>query len=332
MKFGLALPHYDYSLPGITPIEWSFLRDWAQRAEGLGFDSIWVSDHLFIDLSKYGAGSERYSSLECFTSLAALAVCTEQVRLGSLVAANDLRSPALVAKMAATVHAISGGRFELGLGAGWYEPEFQAAGIAFESAGGRIDRLAEAVQVIRAMLSSERASFTGKHYRIDAAWNLPRPAADSFLPVIIGGKGERMARIAGRYADGFNAGWAWTPEAYGKLVKVVKDAANKAGRNPSAIKKSVGLYALPGRDDSELVMRWERYLAACPAGIGNRLDLKTWRQDKLAGTPEQIAETIRAFEATGAEEVILGFGLLPFQICDASAVEDLITQVKPLLV
>ena len=332
MRLGLALPHYDFSLPGISRIDWPFVRDWAQRAEELGFDSIWVSDHLFLDLSKYGGNEQRYSSLECFACLGALAMCTREVRLGALVVANDLRYPAVVAKMAASLHSLSSGRFELGLGAGWYEPEFQAAGVRFGLPGERIERLGEAVQLIRMMVNNDQSDFDGKHYQLKQAWNLPRLGPDEKpLPVFVGGKGDRVARLAGRYADGFNSVWAWTPEAYAGRIKVLEQAARKAGRDPSTIKKSVGLYALPGRDEAEIQMRWQRYLAGCPPGVSASLDLQTWRQDKLAGTAEYMAETLKAFGRLGVEEVILSFGLLPFQICDASGVEDLIKQVKPLV-
>lgn len=328
MKFGLALPHYDFSLPAPKRIDWPLVRDWAQRAEEMGFDSVWVSDHLFLDLSKYGGPADRRFAMECFTTLAALSQWTSRVRLGSLVACNDLRSPSLLAKMASTLSVLSKGRFELGMGAGWYEPEYRAAGIPLGSEGARIERLGEAVQVVRGMLSHPSFSFQGRYYRVKDAWTLPQPRS---LPVLIGGKGDRVVETAARFADGYNTAWACTPERYAGRIHLLRTAAAQAGRNAADIRKSVGLLCLPGMDGSELEVRWHRYLASTPGGIGRGQTLETWRQDKLAGTPGEMVSKIDDFEGSGAEEVILNFGLVPYQISDASGVEDFIREVRPLV-
>jgi probable F420-dependent oxidoreductase len=333
VRFGLALPHYDFSL-GTSggPVDWQLVQGWARRAEDLGFDSVWVSDHLFLDLAKYGGPARMQGSMECFTTLAALAVTTERIRLGSLVACNDLRSPVVVAKMAATLDVLSGGRIDVGLGAGWYEPEYRAAGIPFDAAGVRIRRLAEAVQVVGGMLASVPFSFEGSHYRVREAWNLPRPVQSPRPPVWVGGKGDRVARVAGRYADGFNASWAWTPEAYAGRVEIVERAARGAGRDPAEVRRSVGLYALPGTDERDVERRWERYLAGSPPGAATALNpggLDAWRRDKLCGTPEAMAHTLEAFAALGVEEVILGFGIVPFQVADPSAPDLFAAEVAP---
>ena len=335
MRFGLALPHYDFSLgtgEGAPAFDGQVVQTWARRAEELGFDSVWVSDHLFLDLAKYGGPAQVHGSMECFTTLAALAVTTERVRLGSLVACNDLRSPVLVAKMAATLDVLSGGRIDVGIGAGWYEPEYRAAGVPFDPPGVRIRRLAEAVQVVGGMLSSVPFSFEGSHYRVQEAWNLPRPVQSPRPPVWVGGKGDRVAGVAGRYADGFNTSWAWTPEAYAGRLEIVERAAGEAGRDPSAIRRSVGLYTLPGTDERDVERRWERYLAGSAAGAGGVLSpgsLDVWRRDKLCGTPEAMAQTLEAFAALGVEEVILGFGIVPFQVADPSAPDLFAAEVAP---
>lgn len=330
MHFGLALPQFDYSLPGIEKIEWPMIRDWAQRAEELGFASVWISDHLFFDTSKYGGPGEPVGAMECWTTLAALAAATTRVRLGTLVVCNDLRSPALVAKMAASLDVLSGGRIEVGMGAGWYEPEFRAAGVAFERPGIRIDRLAEAVQVVAGMLANPSFSFDGRHYRVEGAWNLPAPAQTPRPPVWVGGKGDRVVRVAARYADGYNSVWAWTPEAYAGRVHVLERAAAEAGRREGDVRRSVGLYALPGADEDDIRARWRRYVEVSPPGTGTH-EPSEWGVDKLYGTPEQIVKRVRAFAALGVEEVILGFGILPFQIADEEAVEWFAREVFPLV-
>jgi alkanesulfonate monooxygenase SsuD/methylene tetrahydromethanopterin reductase-like flavin-dependent oxidoreductase (luciferase family) len=266
--------------------------------------------------------------MECLSTLAALGAATSRVRLGTLVVCNDLRPPAVVAKTAANVDVISGGRLELGVGAGWYEPDFRAAGVPFEPPGVRVSRLAEAVEVISGMLSEPGFSYRGRFYDVDGARTLPRPV-QSPPTVWVGGKGDRVVSLAGRLAGGFNTVWAWTPEAYAGRIAVLEGAALAAGRDPGAIRRSVGLYALPGGDRVGVAARWDRYLAAFP-GTPPALDLDAWGRDKLCGTPERIAATVGAFAELGVEEIVLCFGLLPFQIADASAVSSFAEHVLPL--
>lgn len=305
MKFGLALPQYDFSLPGSEPIDWARLRDWAQKAENLGFDSVWLSDHLFLDLGRYGGTESRQNAMECFTTLAAVAASTRRVGIGSLVACNDLRHPAVLAKMAETINAISGGRLVLGMGAGWYEPEYKAAGIAFERAGARISKLADAIKTIKGMSGA--------------------------IPIIVGGKGDRVVKLAAKHADGFNTVWAWKPEDLRGRIELLNSTAAAAGRDPDKISKSVGLYCCVGIDESQLASRWKAYVQASPLGSSKAPAFEHWRQDKLAGLPDEIAARVSQFEALGVEEVILSFGLLPFQICDPVAVEDFMREVVPLI-
>src|ERR671919_2451271 len=163
MRVGLALPHYETSLAG-EPVSWTGVKRAARRAEDAGLDSVWVSDHLFLDWGKYGGPDDVQGCLECFTTMAALAASTVRVRIGSLAVCNDLRNPGLIAKMAATVDLLSGGRVELAIGAGWYEPEYDAAGIAFDPPGVRISRLGEAVEIIGRLLAGGGGTYSGRHY------------------------------------------------------------------------------------------------------------------------------------------------------------------------
>lgn len=326
MRIGLALPQYDFSLP--DGISWPAVRDWAVRAEELGFDSVWLSDHLFFEISRYGGPAGPRATMECFTTLAACAAATSRIRVGSLVACNDLRPPSLVAKIAATLDVLSNGRLEIGLGAGWFEAEFREAGLEFRPAGERIARLAEAVQIVAGMLAEEAFSFEGRFYRVRDAFNLPRPVQNPRPPVWVGGKGDKITSVAGRFADGYNSVWAWTPEAYAGRIEVLERASAEAGRDPGSVRRSVGLYCLPGEDRRGLQARWARYVEAALGAI--ELDgLDAWREDKLSGTPQEIFDRISQFEALGVEEVILGFGALPFQIADPTAVEWFAAEVLP---
>src|SRR5436190_2220412 len=128
MRFGLALPHYDFSVPGGSPVSYEQVREHARSAERLGFHSVWISDHFFLSLARYGGGPELYGSLEPLTTLAALAAETERIRLGTLVLGAHFRPPAILAKMATAIDLVSRGRFDLGIGSGWYEEEYRAFG------------------------------------------------------------------------------------------------------------------------------------------------------------------------------------------------------------
>jgi probable F420-dependent oxidoreductase len=331
VRFGLALPQYDYSLPSNGKIRWQAVVDWAVRAEGLGFSSVWLSDHLFYDLSRYGGPAAPQKGVECFTGLSALAVATKRVRLGTLVACNDLRNPAVLAKMAATIDILSGGRLDLGMGAGWYQAEYRAAGIPFDPPAVRVERLSEAVQIVRGLLDTGVLSFEGEHYRLEEARCFPKPVQDR-LPVFVGGQGDRVARLAGRHADGFNSAWAWQPDEFAERIDLVNRAARRAGREPNQVSKTVGLYALPGKTPADVERRWQRYVACSPPGRPELLSFPVWAEDKLAGTYAGIAEKILQFKALGVSEIILTFGSIPFQICEAEAVVEFMQEILPLVV
>src|SRR5438552_2969182 len=162
MRIGLALPHYGFSFPDGGGLTWPRMLDAATRAEAMGFDSIWVSDHFFLDTARYGGPTDPSASFEPFAALAALAAVTERVRLGTLVACAPFRHPAHVAKMATAIDLISGGRFDLGIGAGWYEREFEAFGYPFGTVAERFTSLEDAVGVVAALFEErEPATFEG---------------------------------------------------------------------------------------------------------------------------------------------------------------------------
>ena len=173
MRIGLALPHYDFSFPDGGPLTWTRLLEAARRAERLGFDSLWVSDHFFLDLGRYGGSSNPVGTLEPFTALAGLAATTERARLGVLVASAPFRHPAHVTKMGTTIDLMSGGRFDLGIGAGWYEREFTAFGYPFSSTGDRFRVLEELVWVMSSLFGDGPVDFEGSTVRLSGAYNHP---------------------------------------------------------------------------------------------------------------------------------------------------------------
>jgi alkanesulfonate monooxygenase SsuD/methylene tetrahydromethanopterin reductase-like flavin-dependent oxidoreductase (luciferase family) len=308
MKVGLALPHYDFSFPSEQPATVQRVLDYAQRAEELGFDSVWVSDHLFLDLAKYGGPPQRYKTPEATTMLAALATGTSRVRFGSLVLCASFRHPVFLAGQLQTIHEMSHGRLEVGLGAGWYEAEFNAAGIPFGTAGQRIERLA----VVAGQLDA----------RLD-----PRP------PIIVGGKGgPKLARVVADYADAWNVCWRITPEEYRARLPTLHEACARANRDPQTVGLSVGLYTLLGTDGNDLEARYEALQRWTPGGALDGLPLAKFAEGALIGTVEDCAATIKEFEALGVSEIILSPASLPFSLYDDDQLElaarALIPQVR----
>ena len=171
MRFGLALPQYDYSVVDERPLAWSTVRDTARDAERLGFDSVWLSDHLFLDIAKYGGSDRPEAAFEPIVTLAALARELHHIRLGTLVFCEALRPASVLAKALATLDRISGGRIDVGVGAGWYEPEYAAIGMEFPPPGVRLARMREAVDILTAMLGEDGGPvvYDGRFHRADGA-------------------------------------------------------------------------------------------------------------------------------------------------------------------
>jgi F420-dependent oxidoreductase-like protein len=178
------------------------LRDFAREAERVGIESFWVSDHFFGG----PVGVPDRDCLEAWTLLTALARETTRIRLGVLVAAAQYRNPALLAKIVAGVDQMSDGRVEFGIGAGWKAEEYRAYGYEFPAAGARVEQLKDTLEICQRMWTSDRATYDGKHYRIDDAVCAPKPAQRPHPPIWVGGSGPRVMRLAARYADGFDLG------------------------------------------------------------------------------------------------------------------------------
>ena len=294
MRVGLTLPHYDFSFPEVSPITFEAVAEQAVRAEQLGFDSVWMSDHFFASLDRYGGGDTLYGTLEPLTTLGGLAARTERVRLGTLVLSAAFRHPGVLAKSATAVDRLSGGRLELGLGAGWYEEEFEAFGYPFGSVAERFDLLEETIAYVAALFDGEPASFEGKRFHLRDAYNHPRPVQEPRPPLLVGGKGgPRLLRIAAQYADGWNTAWRWTPEAYAERAAAARQACERAGRDPGdvpAVARAVhgggggrGRSAPPVRADGG---------AAAGRRAGEAIGLDTLRAECLAGTPEEVVERV----------------------------------------
>jgi probable F420-dependent oxidoreductase len=330
MRIGLALPHYDFSFPDGKPLTWPRLVDAARRAEDLGFDSVWISDHFFLDLARYGGAAEPAGTVEPFTALAALAASTERVRLGTLVACAPFRHPAHVAKMATAIDLASGGRFDLGIGAGWYEPEFEAFGYEFSSTGDRFALLEESVRVVAGLFAEGPFSHEGKWFQIDAAYNHPRPARDVGPPIWVGGKGgDRLLRMVARHASGWNTVWKRTVDSFSDRADSLRRVADGEGRDPASVRLSVGLYTLVGEDERDLASRFGALQRWTPGGALDGMPLEDYARDTLTGTPDACMEKLAAFARAGAEEFIVGAGSVPFSVADWSLVELVAEAIIP---
>jgi probable F420-dependent oxidoreductase len=319
MRFGLTLPHYGFSFPS-GETSFAAVAGWAKRAEVLGFDSVWVSDHFYYSFARYSADPAPISSLEPLTTLAGIASVTERVRLGTLVLCAPFRHPALLARAAASIDLLSGGRLDLGLGAGWFEEEFDAFGYRFGSVSERFASLEESLEVMRLLFRGERVAYDGPNVTLRDAVLAPAPERPP--PVWVGGKGgPRLLRTAARFADGWNTVWRASPEGYADKVADVRAACDAVGRDPSGFGLSIGLYSLIGEDEEAAKAAFERGRAAAPGNAMAADDYASWRADTLSGTPEQILERVAAFESLGVRELIVSPWVLPFAIHEPLQVE-----------
>ena len=320
MRLGLALPQYDYSVAGESVLQWDTVVAWARAAESAGFDSVWVSDHLFLDVAKYGGPPDRHAVLDPIVSLAALTGEVARVRLGTLVLCEALRPAAVLAKSLASLDVASGGRLDVGIGAGWYEPEYEAIGMTMPRPGERLDRLRDAVTVLRELLGGGPSTVDGRHHRTGGAVNDPAALQQPAPPIIVGGKGDRLLSLVADLADGWNTCWVWTPEAYQERLEVLARACDANGRDPATVTKSLGLYTLCGEDERDLERRFERLQQVSPRGVLDGTALADWRKGRLVGTVEQVREQVDEWEALGVETLIVGLGAVPFAV---TALDDL---------
>jgi probable F420-dependent oxidoreductase len=228
--------------------------------------------------------------LECWTALSSLARDTARLRLGTSVLCHSYRSPAVLAKMAATLDVISGGRLDLGLGAGWFEQEYRAYGIPFPRIGERIDQLAEGVEIIRRMWTEAHPRFEGRHYTIDGALCDPPPRQRPHPPIWIGGEGDRVHRLAARAADGINVRW-WGPDRIAGRAAYLDAACREAGRDPAALARSVTALLIADTEAGRAAATRERF-----AGIPG--------EGHVAGTPEACVARVRQYVRAGVRHFL----------------------------
>jgi F420-dependent oxidoreductase-like protein len=264
-----------------------------KTAEDLGFDSAWVNDHLAPSF-----GNEDGSQLEAWTTLAALATQTTSIRIGVLVTGNSFRNPALLAKMATTVDHISSGRLILGIGAGWFQREYDAYGFHFGTARERAERLEEALRVITELWNAKHPSFRGTYYTLERAPYAPANVQPPHPPIVIGGQGRKwIVPLVARYAHGWNVPIGISPEGIRERRQIITRECERVGRTPCPTDVSVMLV---------LVTINRIPLAGPIVRLGARMYVdKEQAHSLLAGSPSAIAKHIRSYIDAGANEVIV---------------------------
>jgi len=291
MKIGLALIIADREELG-RPFSYQETREVAQRAEENGFDSLWLYDHLLYRPE----GKPTIGIWECWTFLSALAEATQRVELGTLVACNSFRNPALLAKMAITLDEVSQGRLILGIGAGWNKPEYDAFGYPFDH---RVDRFEEAMQIIRPLLKQGRVDFQGKYYQARDCEIKPSGPRPEGPPIMVGCGGPRMLRLTAQYADLWNSGYFGHPEQFVKPRQELEEACQAVGRDPSTL----GVTAMLALHFYDL------------APIQPDFDYPP-----LGGTPEEIAQAMLGYHQAGVQHIM--FHLVPYNLTAISRLEE----------
>ncbi len=310
-------------IEGQEGLTWDRWRRIAEAVERLGFESLWRSDHLF---SLFGVTDR--PGLDAWPSLTALAMLTRRLRFGPLVCPITFRHPSMLAREAAAVDVLSGGRLELGVGAGWHDREHQAFGIPYPRAGERIRRLDEGIRVIRALWGDGPAEFEGKFYRLDGAVGWPKPVQRPRIPLIVGGRGPNLLAVAAKHADEWNCGGSQLPAAVRARTETLEAACRKIGRDPRTIRRSWMGAFLVGENGAALERRARKiqeYVPPRAATPAARLPEVLRGEGWLVGTPEEIVGQMRALTAEGIERFMLQF----FDQEDFDALHLIAEQVVP---
>ncbi len=328
MRFGLFIPQgWRLDLVDI-PIEqhWPVMRDLAMYVDNGAWDSLWVYDHFHTVPVPTGEATH-----EAWSLMSAYAAATSRIKLGQMCTAMSYRNPVYLAKVAATADIISGGRVQMGIGGGWYEHEWRAYGYGFPSAGVRLARLDEGVQIMRDAWRDGKVSFPGKHYQVDGAIVEPKPLQDGGLPLWIAGGGEKVTlRIAAKYAQYTN--FTSEPEGFTHKSQVLAEHCRDVGTDYDAIVRSANFNSVIGESEADVKdriagLRARQVAVANEAAVDSMLSMVT-SPDSASGTPEQVVEKLQRMRDLGCEYAILYF---PDAAYDRTSIELFEQQVIPAL-
>jgi F420-dependent oxidoreductase-like protein len=302
---------------GVTWEEWVAA---ANAAERLGFEAIFTSDHYF----SVQGGRDRGSS-DAWTNLAGLAAVTSTIRLGTLVSPITFREPAVLAKAAVTVDRISGGRVDLGIGAGWWEEEHRTHGFPFPPVGERFDRLEEQLEIVHRLLTEDVVTFEGRHYRLEDARFAPKGVQEPHPPIIVGGDGgPRLAALVSRWADEFNT-VNGPPASVRERIARVRDRLDADGRDQATLTTSLMTWCYVGATEAEGLARIERARARAMRAGAFEDELATLREECIVGSPAQAIERLREYEEAGVQRIMLNHELFD----DLEMLEVLAAEIIP---
>lgn len=305
---------------GVTWDEWLAM---ATTAERLGFEAIFTSDHYFSAM-----GDRERGSSDAWTNLAALAASTSTIRLGTLVSPVTFRSPALLAKAAVTVDRVSGGRVEIGMGAGWWEEEHLTHGFPFPPSTERFDMLEEQLQIVHGLLTEDVLSFDGEHYQLQDVRFVPKAVQRPHPPIIIGGDGgPRMARLISRWADEFNT-VSGPPSRVRERFRSVRDRLDADGRDQDTLTTSLMTWCYVGDTEEEAIARIRRARRRAMRTTRFEDELQELREGCIVGSAEHAIETLHAYEAAGVQRIMLNHELFD----DLEMLEVLAERVLPQVV
>jgi F420-dependent oxidoreductase-like protein len=329
MRFGIFVPQgWRHDLVGIDPAEhWAVMRDLAQHADAGPWESIWVYDHFHTVPVPTDEATH-----EAWTLMAAFAAATDRVRLGQMCTCMSYRNPAYLAKVAATIDVISGGRVEMGIGGGWYEHEWRAYGYGFPRAGERLKRLEEGVQIMRQAWTTGTATLDGEHYQVDGAIVRPLPLQEGGIPLWIAGGGEKVTlRIAARHARYTN--FAGNPEDFTRKSELLRRHTEEVGTDFDAIVRSANYNTIVASTEQEVADRIDALEARVTPFIGEAEAAKFVAEYKsdhalAVGTPAQVVERLSHMKELG-----LGYSIhyFPEAAYDRSSMELFEREVLPAL-
>jgi probable F420-dependent oxidoreductase len=280
-KIGLFVPHFEQPWNGNLP-RWTDIATMARRAEEVGFDSFWLPDHLLFRFPQV----HQQGAWDAWSLLAAIAATTHSIEIGPLVACASFRNPTLIAKMASTIDEISGGRLILGLGAGWHEPEYAAFGFPYDR---RVSRFKEAIQIITTLLRTGHVDFQGTYYTARDCELRPRGPRLEGPPILIGGSGDRMLRLAARFGDAWNADRQNDVAAVQALNARVDAACNDVERDPDSLSRVIGIQVDLLSTSRQAMQPRQWVMAPWP----------------LTGTPEDLAAQIRRYALARVEHMMV---------------------------
>jgi alkanesulfonate monooxygenase SsuD/methylene tetrahydromethanopterin reductase-like flavin-dependent oxidoreductase (luciferase family) len=295
-KFGIFLPFYAFQSKKPTE-HFEKLRNIVLESEKLGYNAVWLDDHLMYNT---------WSILEPWTTLSALSSLTSKIRLGTMVSCIAHRNPALLAKTAATLDVISNGRLEVGLGAGCQETEHLAYGYRFPKASVRIEHLDEALEVMIQLWTKKKATYQGNHYKINDAICEPKPLQKPHPPITVGGNGEKLLKVTAKYADRFDWGFLSSVNEYLRKLELLKERCKIVGRDFGEIELSCwpGGQVLIAKNQQELKEIIAKHKP-------ENSPMEEFKKGNLSGTPDECIDQLQVYADLGVTYFMLYFADLP---------------------